>query len=264
MLFLKPKESLRSWDLRVKIEGVDEGHFSDEPSQRRHYKRDFLAPEVLCGHKFSQKSDIWSLGCVFFQAIRGSPLIDSSDEKNYKMEISAPSQAQTEGPSQQQRQIILKKGRRGKGRARQALLLHCKVSSLPPSFWESPGLVQFRDLPISELIRSRKMEREVLQNVIPEHIRRMDDLELQELIKNKIFLGETLGTFIKTVSFLNQIFYRPIWRVSSKAEYLGLGKDFFEQKVLRATLTVDVAGRFSSKEILQLMVPSFEFMCIPL
>ena len=30
-----------------------------------------MAPEVILGHPYTQKADIWSLGCVFYQLLTG-------------------------------------------------------------------------------------------------------------------------------------------------------------------------------------------------
>ena len=43
----------------------------------------YRAPEIIMGHKFNEKIDIWSVGCVIYELITGNLLFDPKKSKHF-------------------------------------------------------------------------------------------------------------------------------------------------------------------------------------
>ena len=54
-----------------------------------HKKKNFRAPEVILGMGYSDVVDIWSVGCIFGEMIRGSVLFPGSDHIDQWNKITA-------------------------------------------------------------------------------------------------------------------------------------------------------------------------------
>lgn len=71
-----------SKDSRLKIadfNSMNVGKFSSTPGTSRWY----CSPESMLEHKYTEKSDVWSIGCIMYEILTGNPLFNSDDEKHH-------------------------------------------------------------------------------------------------------------------------------------------------------------------------------------
>jgi dual specificity tyrosine-phosphorylation-regulated kinase 1 len=79
---LKPENILLCHPRRSAIKLIDFGSscFADQPTYTYIQSRFYRSPEVLFGLPYSQKIDVWSLGCVAVEMHTGEPLFGGTNQ----------------------------------------------------------------------------------------------------------------------------------------------------------------------------------------
>lgn len=79
---IKPENILFSDDRFQQVKIIDFGASCEDFSSGFFYvqSRYYRAPEIVIGLEYDHAVDMWSLGCILFELITGSPLFPASDE----------------------------------------------------------------------------------------------------------------------------------------------------------------------------------------
>jgi serine/threonine protein kinase len=143
--------------LRIGDFGLAVPYVQGEPRTPQMVTIWYRAPEILLGQDYNMKSDIWSLGCIFFELLTGRPLFAEEDEPRMINSILSFLPQEGSGPrhrfktvSRRRRAFTPYPGVRGK-----VALLHKEIAlstSQITEFDTSPGTYrQFLEL-LSQLL----------------------------------------------------------------------------------------------------------------
>lgn len=97
--------------LKISDFGLSITHVRCEPRTPQMVTIWYRAPEILLGHEYDERVDIWSLGCIFFELITGRPLFPENEEPNLMDSIfsllGAPSRTKFTYTARKKREYVL-------------------------------------------------------------------------------------------------------------------------------------------------------------
>jgi serine/threonine protein kinase len=71
-----------SKDIEIRISDFNSSTFSNKIFERHVGTRQYKSPEIILEQDFNEKTDIWSLGCIFFELLVGEYLFAFEDEES--------------------------------------------------------------------------------------------------------------------------------------------------------------------------------------
>ena len=241
----------------------------------------------------TSKADVWSLGCVLYKMINNRDLFHTKKDPYFQLNRdqepgTGPSpvkvpfmeeivKAQAPVPQSQKEEFKFVGDQIdsliGDEDVRQAVMIHCRIQSLPSFMWQSRPLKDFLQFRVKRFIRNEQMEADILDSYCHRKFEKtsracrdthgeffkIEDLRRASL-KKLLFERNTLESFLKNTEDLNRVFYKDFARVGRKYRQRGRSRrssrkfrQFLERnmlsKVLIAALQPDPSKRLSSKEL---------------
>lgn len=185
-LFTKEKEMV----IKLCDFGMSKPYASGEPNTPRVVTYRYRPPEILLKMPYDYKIDVWSMGCVIYELLTGSPMIDLREELNAE-ENERMNKIREEGRKLEEEL----KGVKDLGR-RQLIYakMHALKSVLPPSELPDQILMQVvKQTPFPLTSKDLELVKKVYPEFLPPKIDENETMFRDAILKTNEKLYDLLG-----------------------------------------------------------------------